>query len=349
MDLRRLRFLREFEERGTLGAVATALGYSPSAVSQQLAVLEKEAGAVLLEKAGRGVRLTDAGRLLARHARILLAAAEAAESDLAALDSTGRGMLRGTVRAGGLQSAARRLLVPAVARVMAEHPGVRLEISELELEQALPELRLGSVDLVISDEYDGQPRPRPDGVRLTPLLAEPSRVVLSATHPLAVVGGPVPLAALRGEAWVSSHEGTGHHAMVVGTCRALGGFDPDLRHHSNDAGVQLELVRLTGAVALLPLLTLPQPGAGLAYREVTGSVLGRRLFAVTRDGPPSPALTAFLTAVIAQARDLTDGRAADPDRSAAEPDRSAADAARQAVTTDNSAADAVGQAAGTIS
>src|SRR5687768_8157834 len=94
-DLHRLRLLREFEERGTLSAVAAALDYSPSAVSQQLSALEKEAGARLLEKAGRGVRLTDAGRLLARHARVLLAAAEAAAADLADLG----GEVRGTVRA----------------------------------------------------------------------------------------------------------------------------------------------------------------------------------------------------------------------------------------------------------
>src|SRR5690242_13545642 len=153
LDLRRLRFLREFEERGTLAAVAAALGYSPSAVSQQLALLEKDARTPLFEKAGRGVRLTDAGQLLARHARVLLAAAEAAEADLAALS----GDVRGTVRAGGLQSAARRFLIPAVARMTADHPRVRVEIFELELEQALPGLRLGAVDLVIGDEYDGHP------------------------------------------------------------------------------------------------------------------------------------------------------------------------------------------------
>src|ERR671921_981883 len=95
-DLRRLRLLRELEERGTLSAVATALGYTPSAVSQQLAVLEKEVGARLLERAGRGVRLTDAGRILARHAGVLLAAAEAASADLASSTSD----VRGTVRAG---------------------------------------------------------------------------------------------------------------------------------------------------------------------------------------------------------------------------------------------------------
>ncbi|MGW0807901.1 LysR family transcriptional regulator [Nonomuraea sp. NPDC002799] len=120
LDLRRLRFLRELEERGTLAAVAATLGYSPSTISQQLALLEKEVGARLLDKAGRGVRLTDAGHLLAQHARVLLSAAEAAEADLATLG----GAIRGTVRAGGLQSAARRLLIPAVARMKADHPQV---------------------------------------------------------------------------------------------------------------------------------------------------------------------------------------------------------------------------------
>ncbi|GGM57302.1 LysR family transcriptional regulator [Dactylosporangium sucinum] len=300
MDLRRLRLLREFEERGTLGAVAAALGYSPSAVSQQLTLLEKETGARLFEKAGRGVRLTDAGRLLAGHARLLLAAAEAATADLAALS----GEVRGTVRAGGLQSAARRLLVPAVARMRTEHPRLRLEIFELELEQSLPGLRLGTVDLVIGDEYDGHPRPRADGLRFEVLHEEPLRLVLPPGHPLAAAGGPVAVADLRGEVWTSSAEGTGHHAMVVGTCRALGGYEPDLRHRSSDADVQLELVRAGCAVALLPPLVLPPDDPAVAVRPIVEADLRRRLFVVTRDGPRAPALTAFLDAVQAKARTL---------------------------------------------
>lgn len=303
LDLRRLRFLREFEERGTFGAVAAALGYSPSTISQQLALLEKDAGARLFEKAGRGVRLNDAGRLLARHARVLLAAAEAAEADLASL----RGDVRGTVRAGGLQSAARRLLVPAVARLRADHPRVRVEIFELELEQALPGLRLGAVDLVIGDEYDAHPRPRPAGLRFTLLHEERLKLVLPATHPLARPGGPVAVAALRSEVWTSSAEGTGHHAMVVGHCRALGGFDPDLRHRSNDADVQLELVRAGAAVALLPVLTLPVADPALAVRDIAEARLGRRLVVVTRNTPPAPALTTFLAAVTDEVRRLDPG------------------------------------------
>jgi DNA-binding transcriptional LysR family regulator len=297
LDLRRLRFLREFEERGTLAAVAAALGFSPSTVSQQLALLEKDAGTPLLEKAGRGVRLNDAGRLLAQHARVLLSAAEAAEADLAALG----GDIRGTVRAGGLQSAARRLLVPAVARMQADRPRVRVEIFELELEQALPGLRLGTVDLVIGDEYDGHPRPRPAGMRFSVLLEEPIKVVLPATHPLAASGAPVAIGRLRSDVWTSSAEGTGHHAMVVGTCRALGGYEPDVRHRSNDADVQLELVRATGAVALMPPLALPAGDTGLAVRDLAEATLRRRLVTVTRDTPPTPALTAFTAAVTAAA------------------------------------------------
>ncbi|WCN78609.1 LysR substrate-binding domain-containing protein [Micromonospora sp. LH3U1] len=300
LDLRRLRFLREFEERGTLAAVAAALGYSPSTVSQQLALLEKDVGARLLDKAGRGVRLTDAGHLLAQHARVLLSAAEAAQADLAALS----GDIRGTVRAGGLQSAARRLLIPAVARMKADHPQVRVEIFELELEQSLPGLRLGAVDLVIGDEYDSHPRPRPAGLCFTRLLEEPLKIVLPAAHPLAQAGGPVAVTDLRSDIWTASAEGTGHHAMVVGTCRALGGYEPDLRHRSSDADVQLELVRAATAVALMPALTLPTKDPALAIRDIAETTLKRRLVAATRDTPPAPALTALLAAVTDQVHNL---------------------------------------------
>lgn len=296
-DLRRLRLLVELAERGTLSAVASALDYSPSAVSQQLSALEKESGMPLLEKAGRGVRLTDAGTLLAAHGRVLLAAAERATTDLAALSTD----IRGTVRAGGLQSAARRLLVPAMARSMRSHPHLRIEIRELELEQALPELRLGTVDLIISDEYAGHPRPRPNGLRFSLLYEEPLRLVLAVGHPAARPGGQVRIEALRDDVWVASQEGTGHHAMIIGTCRSFGGFEPDLRHRSNDADVQLELVRATGAVGLLPQLALPLGDPSIMIGDLVGCPVRRELLIVTRDGPSTPALTAYAAALAEQA------------------------------------------------
>jgi DNA-binding transcriptional LysR family regulator len=296
LDLHRLRLLREFEERGTLGAVATALAFSPSAVSQQLAVLEREVGTALFEKIGRNVRLTDAGRLLVGHARSLLAAADAATVELAGLG----GEVRGTVRAGGLQSVVRRLLVPAVGQLQTRHPQVRWEIAELELEQALPELRLGAMDVAISDEYDGHPRPRPAGLACEAVHDEPLHLVLAPDHPLAAGAVPIAPTALRDQRWVTSPEGTGHHAMVVGTCRALGGFEPDVRHQATDCDIQLALVRTTGAIALLPALTLPRHDPTLAVRDIAGAGLRRRLLAYTREGPRSPALTALLAAAAEQ-------------------------------------------------
>jgi DNA-binding transcriptional LysR family regulator len=182
-----------------------------------------------------------------------------------------------------------------------------VEISELELEQTLPELRLGTLDLVVSDEYDGHPRPRPAGLRSEVLHREPLQLVLPAAHPAAAPGGPVAVADLRDDVWVASAAGTGHHAVVVGTCRSLGGYDPDLRHRSNDADVQLELVRTAGAVALMPRLTLPPSDPALAVRDVAEAAVGRRLVVLTRDSPTAPALGTVLAAVRTQARRLPGG------------------------------------------
>ena len=112
------------------------------------------------------------------------------------------------------------------------------------------------------------------------------------------------MALLRGDAWVASDAGTGHHDMIVGSCRSLGGYEPDVRHRSSDADVQLELVRTTGAVALLPALTLPTADPALAIRDVAEQQLRRRLVVVTRDAPSTPALTAFLAVLNEQARTL---------------------------------------------
>lgn len=299
-DLHRLRILRELAERRTLAAVADALGYSPSAISQQMAVLEKEAGTTLLQRAGRGVRLTDAGRVLAEHADKLLAAAEAAHVDLAALS----GDVRGTVRAGGLQSAMRHLLIPTLTGLLTEHPGIQLELTEVELEPAVPELRLGTLDLVVSDEYATQPRPRPAGIRREVLLEEPLVVVLPVDHPRSQDRRPVSITSLSDEVWVAAASGTGHHALVLAACRDLGGFDPELRHRSNDADMQLDIVRTAGAVALMPSLTVPFDDPTLAIRHVADGTVARSLLLLTRDQPTPGALAHVLDSIRTRARSL---------------------------------------------
>jgi DNA-binding transcriptional LysR family regulator len=293
LDLRRLRLLRELEARGTIQAVAHALSYTPSAVSQQLAQLEREAGVPLLERAGRNVHLTDAAVVLARHADVLMRGVEAAEADLAAASQT----TAGTIRVAAFQTAMLRLVAPALAAVARDHPAVRVELVEAEVEDALPALRLQGFDLVVGDEYDHLPRPRYPDLEREPLLEEEVRLVLPAAHPLAR-RRRVPFAKLTDAAWAAAQPGTGHREMVVRTCRALGGFEPDLRHHSNDLLILLELVRSGGAVALLPDLVWAEGDASVVVRRPAEAALHREVFTLTRKGSAArPALAAFMTAL----------------------------------------------------
>src|SRR5918992_2619167 len=181
LDLRRLRLLRELNERGTIAAVADALQYTPSAVSQQLAILEREAGVKLLERAGRGVRLTDPALVLVDHADALLERAALAEADLAAAAGpvTGRG------RIAGFQSVTLRLALPAMEKLARDASRLRCELIEAEPEHALPALALGDVDLVLGDEWQHQPWRLPTGLRRHELFQDPVRLVLPAGRPVA--------------------------------------------------------------------------------------------------------------------------------------------------------------------
>src|SRR3954468_18114017 len=200
LELRRLRLLRELAERGTIAAVADALRFTPSAVSQQLAMLEREAGVPLLERSGRGVRLTDAALVLVDHADALLDRAALAEADLAAAAGTVAG--RGHIAA--FQSVAFRLALPAIEALAKEAPRLRTELIEAEPEQALPALALGDVDLVLADEWQHQPWRRPDGVQRHDLFRDPVFLLLPAQHAAAHAhADEVPLAALAGEPWAT--------------------------------------------------------------------------------------------------------------------------------------------------
>src|SRR5919199_5501259 len=202
LDLRRLRLLRELNERGTIAAVADALQFTPSAVSQQLAMLERETGVRLLERAGRGVRLTDPALVLAGHAEALLERAAVAEAELAAA----AGEVSGRGRIAGFQSVALRLALPAIEALARDAPRLRCELVEAEPEQALPALAVGDLDLVLGDEWTHQPWRLPAGVERSDLFLDPVRLVLPATHP-AVQEHPVavPLRALAADAWATGH------------------------------------------------------------------------------------------------------------------------------------------------
>jgi DNA-binding transcriptional LysR family regulator len=300
LDLRRLRLLHELHERGTIAAVADALRFTPSAVSQQLAVLEREAGVPLLERAGRGVRLTDAALVLAAHAAELLDRADRAEAELAAAAET----VAGRGRIAAFQSVALRVAAPAMARLAHDAPALRCELVEAEPEASLPALALGDVDLVLADEWEHQPLRRPPGVDRHDLHREPVRVVLPADHPLAR-DAPVPLRALRDAVWTCGHAGGAWPDMVERTCRSLGGFDPEIRHRTNDAVVTLALVARGFAVTLLPDFVGAEDHPGVVVRDLAEGTPHRTILAATRAADAArPSVRALLGAVRAEASEL---------------------------------------------
>ncbi len=278
IDLRRLRVLREVHVRGTLHAAARALGYTPSAISQQLAALEREAGTPLLERVGRGVRLTEAGTVLVRHADGLLDAMEAAQAEVAAVAA---GRLAGTVRVAAFQSAFLRMVAPTIRALSGSHPGIRVEATEAEVEQAVPALRLHQLDVLVGDEYVGQPRVLHPELERETVLHEGINLVLPADHPEATADR-VPLSRLAELPWATSRSGTGHHDMHVRACREIGGFEPDVRYTSDDFVIQLDMVRTAGAGALLPDLVLGFDAPGVVVRPVRSGAVGREVFLLTR-------------------------------------------------------------------
>jgi DNA-binding transcriptional LysR family regulator len=286
LDLRRLRLLRELDQRGTIAAVADALQFTPSAVSQQLAMLEREAGVPLLERAGRGVRL---------NAEALLARAALAEADLAAAAGT----VTGRGRIAGFQSVMLRLALPAMETLAREAPKLRCEVVEAEPEQALPALALGDLDLVLGDEWQHQPRRLPAGLHRHELHRDHVHLLLPARHPAARRHrDAVPLAELAGETWTTGHVGMGWEEMTQRTCRGLGGFDPDIRHRANDATVSLALVARGLAVTLLPDLPLPDRYPGIALRRIAEGPVSRAIFAATRAADAArPSTQALLAAI----------------------------------------------------
>jgi DNA-binding transcriptional LysR family regulator len=295
LDLRRLRLLRELHQRGTIAAVADALQFTPSAVSQQLGILEREAGVRLLERVGRGVRLTDAAVVLVEHAEALLDRAGRAEADLAAAAGT----VAGRARIAGFQSVMLNLALPAMSALARDAPRLRCELVEAEPEDSLPQLALGDLDFALADEWQNQPRRLPEGVERHDLMRDTVRVVLPARHRVARhYHDEVPLAELACEQWATGHPQMGWEDVTERTCRERGGFAPDIRHRANDANVSLALVARGLAVALLPDLPLRSRRAGVAVRSIAGGPIERQIFAATRTADAArPSTRAVLAAV----------------------------------------------------
>lgn len=286
LDVRRLRLLRDLAQLGTIAAVAKAHTYTPSAVSQQLAVLEREAGVPLLERTGRRVVLTAAGVVLVRHAETVLAALESADASLA----EARGELAGPLRIGAYPTAVRTLLPAALASLGREHPGLELMVTELD-PVAIPEaLRERRIDVALIHDYDVMPVEPDRTLDAVPLLDE---TVFLAT-PSAAKPSKDPIAEARDAAWIVGSPGTACHAVTLQICRSAG-FTPQVRHHADDFAAVLALVAAGLGVSLVPQLATAEAPAGVHLIPLTAR---RRTRIAYRQGAAGhPAIAAFTTAI----------------------------------------------------
>lgn len=283
IDVRRLRLLLELTRRGTVTAVAEALAYTPSAVSQQLAALEREAGVPLLERTGRRVALTPAGTLLARYAESVFAVLEEASAALAAT----RDSLTGPLRIGAFPSAARVILPPALVALGRAHPGLELMVTELDPVDVPDALRGGALDVALTFVYDYVPVTPDPALEIEPLLQE--TVYLASSDP-----AQASIEECREAPWIAGSPGTLCHSLVLRACEA-DGFTPRIRHYADDFGTVLALVAAGQGVSLIPQLGLTGAAPGVTLTPLTS----RRRSSITcrRGTRHHPSIAAFAAAV----------------------------------------------------
>jgi DNA-binding transcriptional LysR family regulator len=248
LDVRRLRLLCDLSHLGTIAAVARAHTYTPSAVSQQLSALEREAGVALLERTGRRVTFTPAGRVLAAHAETVLAALERTSAALAAAATD----LSGPLRVGAFPTAVRALLPAALVAVGRRHPALELMVTELDPVAVPAALRERRIDVGLLSDYDVVPAAPDPGIDSVPLLDE---TVYLAVPDSGRAGG---LDDVRDADWILASPGTLCHTVTVHVCRAAG-FAPRARHHADDFATVLALVAAGQGVSLVPQLAAAQP------------------------------------------------------------------------------------------
>ncbi|MFD0360033.1 LysR substrate-binding domain-containing protein [Nocardia sp. GCM10030253] len=287
LDVRRLRLLRELARRGTIAAVAEAMAFTPSAVSQQLSALEREAGVALLQRTGRRVRLTPAGHTLVGHAEAVLARLEQAEADLANTEAG----LTGRLRIGAFPSATQAFIPAALSALAADHPGLEPHVAELDPALVADALRAGELDVALVHDYDLVPFPPEAGVRTEPLYRE--IMFLASTTPRAATPDTV-LTTCRDEPWIVATTGTRCHTMTMRACQAAG-FLPHIRHRIDEFGTVLAFVAAGHGVALVPELGAAHPPATVILTELPIARHTRIAFRAGADR--HPAIAAFAAAM----------------------------------------------------
>jgi DNA-binding transcriptional LysR family regulator len=278
IDVRRLKALQAVVETGSVSAAAALLSYSPSAVSQQMTALERETGVRLFERVGRGVRPTDAARLLCEHTTRVLASIQDAEDALAALASGHSGR----IRLGAFPTAGSSLVPGALAAFQALHPNIALDLVVVEGDEATTSLRSGSIDVLVAVETRSPGDVVDDDLVHRHLLADPFRIVLPRSHPLAAKQS-VDLALLASERWIGVSSCPGHCQLVIEAACMWAGFRPTYAIDADEYPTAQGFVAAGLGVAFVPMLALGSSlHPGVAVRRLKGAQPARQVWAMTR-------------------------------------------------------------------
>jgi molybdate transport repressor ModE-like protein len=290
LDVKRMRILKEVADHGSFSAAAESLSYTQSAISQQIATLEREAGTQLVERNARGIRMTDAGQALVNHADVILARLVAAERELEAI----AGLQGGTLRLVGFPSAAASVLPLAVARFRERHPAVELTLEPREPDESLAVVKAGDADVALTVEAPWDPIAI-EGLTTRHVLDDEMFVALPRGHALGSEAR-VRLEDLAGEAWIQgTTQATCPDTRILLRACAAAGFEPRLAFQSDDYGAIQGFIAAGVGVALIPELGLATVRDDIVIRPLTGTPPYRRVLAATHDGASrGPAAEAML-------------------------------------------------------
>ncbi len=278
LDVKRIKVLREVIDRGSFSAAGDGLHLSQSAVSQQVAALEREVGLPLLDRTSSGPRLTEAGEALMGHADAVFARLEEAERELAEI----AGLKRGRVRLVSFPTASATLVTRAVSRFRRSHPGVELHLAEREPEDAIPALRRGEYDLALYFDFADMPDELGRDLQRALILEERMWIALPGGHPLTSKAA-IAIKELAGEDWLCGETADSCRAHVFHLCRSAG-FEPRISFESDDYAVMQGLVAAGLGVTLLPDLALANPNPEVELRPIAGRKAPvRRVWSVTRE------------------------------------------------------------------
>ena len=300
LDVRRMRVLREVGARGSFSAAAEALNFTQSAVSQHVAALEREAGTQLVDRGSRGVRLTDAGRVLVDHAEAILARIECAEDDLAAI----AGLRGGRLRLLCFQSAGATLVPRAVAAFHERHPRVELRMVEAEPGEAVPRLRSGEADLALVYDHESTPGLLAPELELTHLIDDRYDIIIPKGHALAG-RRRLSLADFEEEPWIASSRMDGCRRITEGVCREAG-FEPRVAFEADETLAAQALVAAGVGVTLLPRLALTTLHPGVVARPLSAAPVRQVLAARLEGAYRSPASEAMVQ-ILADVAEEFDG------------------------------------------